>query len=317
LIATVLSSSRLHVTVNPFKLSRQHVKYVFGASIKTRLSEYKEGETTHRGIPSTLIELPPAPLQSGTDENGMYTEVVVPQDFEPGSIMVFRTQLEGVDTVKDAFYTAGADKAFSSLDLVDLNALLHRADTEERDATGGDGAYNIPGYGQLVYCGLEGWMAPLRAIIRQNDLGHALCGHLRAGCWAMDYIVERLERQLDVFPHLKAPAAWLRERFDRIKQDVAPFLRPKYFALVIYEAYKAGRRAVIEQCSEFISSGHSFTHDLALCSVQMYGMVKSASINPAKPVASLAAGLPHFSAGWARCWGRDVVSADYATAESE
>ncbi len=222
--------------------------------------------------------------------------------------MVFSTQLEGVDTVEDAFYTADADEAFSSLDLVDLNALLYRADGEERDATGGDGTYDVPGYGQLVYCGLEGWMAPLRPIMRNNDLGHALCSHLRAGCWALDYIVTRLEHQLDVFPRLKGPAVWLRERFDRIKRDVAPFMRPKYFALVVYEAYKAGRRAVIEQCSEFISSGHPFTQDLALCSVQMYGMVQSASINPAKPVASLAAGLPHFAAGWARCWGRDVVS---------
>ena len=84
-------------------------------------------------------------------------------------------------------------------------------------------------------------------------------------------------------------------------------MRPKYFALVIYTAYKAARRAVVEQCSEFISSGHSFTHDLALAAVQQYGLVKSASINPAKAVPSLAAGLPHFAAGWARCWGRDVV----------
>jgi len=85
-------------------------------------------------------------------------------------------------------------------------------------------------------------------------------------------------------------------------------MRPKYFALVIYTAYKAARRAVVEQCSEFVSTGHSLVHDLALCSVQMYGLVKSASISPNKPVASLAAGLPHFTTGWARCWGRDVVS---------
>jgi hypothetical protein len=84
----------LRLSVKPFKLSRQRVKYVFGASIQTRLNEYKEGEKTHKGIPSTLIELPPAQPQNGTDENGMYTEIVVPQDFEPGSIMVFATELE-------------------------------------------------------------------------------------------------------------------------------------------------------------------------------------------------------------------------------
>lgn len=90
-------------------------------------------------------------------------------------------------------------------------------------------------------------------------------------------------------------------------------MRPKYFALVVYTAYKAARRAVVEQCTDFVSSGHSFTHDLALCSVQQYGLVKSASISPSKPVASLAAGLPHFAAGWARCWGRDVVGCHFTS----
>ena len=110
----------------------------------------------------------------------------------------------------------------------------------------------------------------------------------------------------EVLPNLAKPAKWFKERFDRIKASVPPFLRPKYFTIVISEAYKASRRAVIEQCSEFVSSGHSFTHDLAMVSVQMHGLVKSASIDPGKAVPSLAAGLPHFTAGWARCWGRDV-----------
>lgn len=109
-----------------------------------------------------------------------------------------------------------------------------------------------------------------------------------------------------MFPNLAKPAEWFTERFDKIKKSLPPFLRPKFVAIVISEAYKTARRLAIEQCSEFVSSGHSFTHDLALCSVQMHGLVKSASLDPGKPTPSLAAGLPHFTSGWARCWGRDV-----------
>jgi glycogen debranching enzyme len=36
----------------------------------------------------------------------------------------------------DAICSSGADEAFADLDLVDLNVILHRADGEERDATG-------------------------------------------------------------------------------------------------------------------------------------------------------------------------------------
>jgi len=58
------------------------------------------------------------------------------------------------------------------------------------------GAYDVPGFGKLVYCGLQGWMAPLKPVMQFNDLGHPLCGHLRAGTWAMDYIHERLEKSV-------------------------------------------------------------------------------------------------------------------------
>lgn len=127
-------------------------------------------------------------------------------------------------------------------------------------------------------------------------------------CSHAENLLILINRQTGDLPHLAAPAKWFASRFDQIKATAPSFMRPKYFSLVIHGAYKAARRAVVEQCSEFVSSGHSFIHNLALCSVQMYGLVKSASLDPGKPVPSLAAGLPHFSAGWARCWGRDVVS---------
>lgn len=45
----------------------------------------------------------------------------------------------------------------SRMDLVDLNKVLYRCDQEERDETSNRfGVYDIPGYGPLVYAGLQG-----------------------------------------------------------------------------------------------------------------------------------------------------------------
>ena len=43
------------------------------------------------------------------------------------------------------------------MDLSDLNKVLYRCDQEERDETSNTfGVYDIPGYGPLVYAGLQG-----------------------------------------------------------------------------------------------------------------------------------------------------------------
>lgn len=291
--------------IEPIRLRGSSAKFVFGASI-----EFTEGVSipnTITGIPSKLVHLRPVSPLWGRDDQGPYSEIKVPDYFPPGSIMIFETQLEGLDPTLDKLCGSGAEDAFQDLDLVDLNVLLYRADGEEMDATGGEiSVYDVPGIGKLKYCGLEGWMHPLKQIIQHNDLGHSLCGHLREGTWALDYISRRLVRQANTFPEFQKPAEWFKERFDLVKSTVPPYLRPKYFAIVISAAYKAARHVAIEQCSDFISSGHSFTQDLAMVSLQMHARVQSASLDPVKSVPSLAAGLPHFAAGWARCWGRDV-----------
>jgi glycogen debranching enzyme len=59
----------------------------------------------------------------------------------------------------------------ADLNLVDLNVLLHCADSKERDASSGEfGVYNVPGLGKMVYCRLEGWIHQLR----RRELGIGL-----------------------------------------------------------------------------------------------------------------------------------------------
>ncbi|UZJ52793.1 hypothetical protein CBS101457_002113 [Exobasidium rhododendri] len=294
-------------SINPFKLNRSKVQYIMGKTLEiTNREASKDTETLH-GLASKLIDIPSPPIREGKDDDGLFTEVTVPETFPPGSIMLFSTHMEGLGADLDDFCQSGAEEAMSGLNLVDLNMMLYRADAEERDATGGkDGTYTIPDLGSLVYCGTEGFMAHLKKIMQTNDLGHAVCAHLRKGPWALDYVHNRLEHQLKEFPNLSLPAKWFKDRFDKIKDTVPSFLRPKYFALVMNSASKAARERAIMQMSAFVKEGDDFTQALALCSVQMNGQVKSSSLWHDKPSASMAAGLPFFSTSWARLWGRDV-----------
>ena len=181
-----------HHLVNPIKLRKTGAKFILGASLLVS-SKNCEDEDYLRGLTANLIELPEVIVSQGLDQEGTYTEIVVPDIFPPGSIMLFRTYLQDYDSSLDAFCISGAQEAFSELDLVDLNVILYRADGEERDATDGVyGVYDVPGLGKNVYCGLEGWMHSLRHIMRYNDLGHPLCSHLREGSWALDYVHQRL-----------------------------------------------------------------------------------------------------------------------------
>ena len=73
----------------------------------------------------------------------------------------------------------------------------------------------------------------------------------------------------------------------------------------------------------FVKNGSSFVKALSLGSLQFVGLARSASLPTLSPklyhgpssgsqmptLVSLAAGLPHFSTGFMRCWGRDTFIA--------
>ena len=258
------------------------------------------------GLPSKILDLQGVTVDLGSDE----TLLSMPPEFPPGSIALFETWIPGAEHSEglDHFATSGATEAFAHLDLIDLNYLLYRCEAEERDASASnEGVYTIPKHGSLVYAGVQGWWSILKGVIRSNDLGHPICDHLRDGQWALDYIVARLEhlsRRVER-PALKTAATWFSARFEAIRK-VPSFLLPRYFALVIQAAYQAAWSQGIGLFSQNIQHGQRFLQALAMTSIQMTGHSKSASLSPKSRTACLAAGLPHFSSSWARCWGRDI-----------
>lgn len=190
-----LTNLRWLTIVNPIELSRTRAKFICGFAIDFISYEVPRDTKTIKGLPSKLIDLPEVPATQKSDCADPLCSIIVPDFFPPGSIMIFEVEAEQADPTLDTF-CADADTAaaaFSSLDLVDLNIALYRADAEERDATEGKfGVYEVPAMSRLTYCGLEGWMGPLQVVVTTNDLGHPLCENLRRGTWALDYTAERL-----------------------------------------------------------------------------------------------------------------------------
>lgn len=263
-------------------------------------------ETHLQGLPARTKKIKGVRIDT---DNGNST-IHVDDYFPPGSIALFETWVPSAEHAAglNNFIASGTEDAFGELDLIDLNFVLYRCDAEERGSSDGqDGAYAVPDYGTLVYAGLQGWMSVLEPIIRENNLGHALCNHLRDGAWALDFIVNRMERgaQKEGYSRLHKPAQWLKERFDAVR-DVPSYLLPHYFAMIIQVAYEAACKRGLELFAPNVKNGQPFLQQLALVSIQQTGFVKSASLWPNRLVPSLAAGLPHFAVEWARCWGRDV-----------
>lgn len=202
----------------------------------------------------------------------------------------------------------------SKLDLVDINTVLFKCEAEERDLGLGSGTYDIPGFGPLVYCGLQGFVSLLTEISPANDLGHPFCNNLRMGNWMIDYISNRLSLN----PKTLLLAKWLESNLDPLKQ-IPRYLIPSYFDVIVTGVYDEVVNHCFNLMSDFIKNGTTFPQLLALASTQFLAIVPSAdlpklspNIQPPKPPArcvTLSAGLPHFSTGYMRCWGRDTFIA--------
>jgi len=258
-----------------------------------------------RGLPSSIKDLSDIKITV----EGNNSIISLPDKFPPGSIALFETYIPDAERSDglDKYVTSGIEEVFSSLNHIDLNVILYRCDGEERELID-DGVYNIPNYGPLKYCGLQGWQSIVKDIISNNDIGHPLCEHLRQGTWALEYIVKRLDLLSSKFDHynnLVKLSTWLKEKFDAIKK-LPSFLLPRYFALIIQTVYDAAYNKSISLMSKNIQKGSNFLKSLSMVSVQLTGYMSNASLWPNKSVPSLAAGLPHFASDWARCWGRDI-----------
>jgi glycogen debranching enzyme len=216
--------------------------------------------------------------------------------FPPGSVLVFKCTLDARsrETLERICRVASAPTPISNVSsLVELSYLLYSCDQEERHLSGGKrGAYMVPRHGSIPYCGFQGVCGILdRCRAAGGDPGHALFANLRDGDWLMHYLVERLDAD-------SAVRTWLAEHVAGIAA-LPRNLVPRAFAHLCFAVRDAASARAVALMSPFVrDSRDAFVQQLAHGSLQMHGRC-----------GLMAAGLPHFAAGYMRTWGRDTFIA--------
>nr|XP_023029124.1 glycogen debranching enzyme [Leptinotarsa decemlineata] len=297
-------------------------KYING------LSEYEVSMKQHINVTeSDILEKVDSGTQNVTQLNF--------KNFKPGSVVVVRVSLpesmknavEKVRNLIDKFSLkeqTDLSAIISKMTLGDLNRALYRCDQEERDEGFGFDTYNIPNFGPMVYAGLQGFMSLLSNIRPSNDLGHPMCANLRDGNWMIDFIWKRLK--LD--PGTEELGHWIEEN-TKCFTDIPRYLVPCYFDMLVTGIYILLMEKCFNSMTNFVKNGSTFARGLSLGSVQFGAHIKSAdlptlspNLAPPKPLTrktdsgevvqacvTLSAGLPHFSVGYMRNWGRDTFIA--------
>uniref|UniRef100_A0A8C1XPJ8 Glycogen debranching enzyme n=1 Tax=Cyprinus carpio TaxID=7962 RepID=A0A8C1XPJ8_CYPCA len=326
-------------------------------TVERQADSYKKDERSINGMPGYTVEIKEhiqlkdskVVRQAGVTSRGRseFVQEIVFEQLTPGSVIAFRVSLdpksqELVGVLRhhliqfNPLYKAGSlpdpntpgilknplTQIMSKMTLADMNILLFRCDSEEKED--GGGCYNIPGWKPLKYGGLQGLLSVMADIRPKNDLGHPFCDNLRQGDWMIDYVSNRLISRGGTLAEV---GQWFQAMFAYLKH-IPRYLIPCYFDAILVGAYTTALDVTFKQMSSFVQNGSTFVKLLALGSVQMCAVGRFPALPPLSPAlsdvpyrvneitkqkeqccVSMAAGLPHFSAGIFRCWGRDTFIA--------
>jgi glycogen debranching enzyme len=143
----------------------------------------------------------------------------------------------------------------------------------------------------------------LRTLKVSGDMGHELFNNIREGDWLLDYTNNRLTLMHD---ELADAIRFMREYFGSVK-CLNIGLKPKYASRVFEKLYNSAFYEILRRRMKdpFVTENDDlFLQKLAIACIQMWGRVPSNFFAHFKD--SMAAGLPHFTTGYMRCWGRDT-----------
>ena len=228
-------------------------------------------------------------INDGSDSNGVRLNI---DDLTVGSLFIIEvwpqpSHSEAIERLSD-LDTKSLSEAVSGLSLLDVQSVLFQCSGE------GGGCYNVPGHGDLNYCGLAGLVPVLAQVRRDNELGHPLAANLRAGDWLLDYILSRLS----TLPAAAQLHSWLTSVFSSLK-CLPRYLIPQYFDTCVMHVYQAVLARSFSLMSPFISGGSEFIKLLSLGSIIHTACSPSAPLPPLSSDLSPPPTSPTLAAGQA------------------
>lgn len=187
------------------------------------------------------------------------------------------------------------------MDIIDINYYLFSCENEEREYWGNN-IYGIPNNSPLVFSGFFGVMKILRETSLNNDFHHPLYQNIMEGDWFIEYHLNRIQR------YNRSLHEKFRTCFENVVAKIKlmpPLLKPKYvhrfFSLVV-SAFENQFLEQIKTPDFFLKN--DFYRQLLLAAPQfMTGPNKNDH-----SLTLLSAGLPHFSVGCWKNWGRDTFT---------
>ena len=274
-------------------------------------------------------------LQSSSSSSTTTTRLEFSEVFLPGCVLVIRVSpppsvSKSLSLVKKVLEELEEKKneewkeLVEQLTLVDVERIVYRSSSEEQSDGKGIDVYSLPGWGPLVYCGLQGLINVFDEIRVDPSLAirHPLIVNLKQGNWLLDYISHRLV----LHSSTELVGLWFRRVLGEVG-ELTRLLVPMYLERLVRLTFSSLLTRSEVLLGPLIFQSSRSIRQLGQTSVQLLSVVRSARLPLLSPqlreprptegideqtlervqqCPSLAAGLPHFSSGIWRNWGRDT-----------
>jgi len=161
----------------------------------------------------------------------------------------------------------------------------------------------------LIYAGISHLHLFFQNSKKEQNLYNKIYENVKAGDWLLKYTFERFKDSKG----LVELANFLFSNIYTFYEQIPTYLKPHYITKIIdilYDYLVNTLFSKIEETMVIIDKGE-FYKSLLVANIQFIGYLDSSkfkhkSNNVIQSDLSVAAGLPHFSTEYMRCWGRDT-----------